>query len=97
MTTMQVWFANNGRTETGELTNERAESSYGQPVLVINGVAHGYGDMPVALSWQHPDNCVAEREVCTEEQMRLRGAWNRQALGDAAETEVDVMRALNGI
>jgi len=97
MTTMQVWFANNNQIKTGELTNERAESSYGQPVLVINGVAHGYGEMPVALSWQHPDNNVAERDVCTEEQMRLRGAWNRQGLGDVAETEIDVMAALNGL
>lgn len=42
MSTLRVSVEN---FAVGELTTERAESSYGVPVLVVDGAAHGPKDM----------------------------------------------------
>lgn len=47
-----------GGTEC-ELTTEHAASSYGQPVLVIGGVAHGWGDDVAALGGVSGGSVVA--------------------------------------
>lgn len=45
-----------------EITDEHTASSYGQPLIVINGEPHGWGDMP-AGQLQVPDPELLKRLV----------------------------------
>lgn len=68
-----------------ELSTERAESSYGQPVLVIDGTAYGVGD---ETPWGIAGGLTLIPTEPSPEAYELIGRWKRQASIHNAGTSI---------